>query len=485
MALTSWYSWSFALMRGLRRGAGAKENYSLPLSDAQLGIWFAQSIDPSSPAYNLAEYLEIDGSIDAALLETALRQVVNEIEPLRVRFVSDVAGPRQIIGPAPDLSMSFIDVSGATDPQAAAEQWMNADLAKPIDLTNGQLFAYALLKVAPDRFFWYSRYHHIVMDGYCLALIARRMADVYTALAAGLTADAPPFSSLPPLLEDDARYRASKTFEQDRQYWIASLADLPEPASLGDGSWSKSSGFIRHTGLLSFSTIEHLHSIAHRAGGSLAQFITAVSAIFVYRLTGVQDVVLDVPLTGRMTPDARRMPCLMSNVLPVRLAVRPSMTVSELVGETTRRMRQAIRHQRYNIANLRRDIGRSGDRRAFGPTVNVMSFDYDLRFNGRRATPHKLSTGPADDMYIVVYDRSRSRGTRLDFEGNPALYSHDRLAALQQRLLRLLAAIADPVQTIGTLDILAPDERRTILLDWNDTAHAVPSATLPEVFAAQ
>ena len=208
MALTSWYSWSFALMRGLRRGAGAKENYSLPLSDAQLGIWFAQSIDPSSPAYNLAEYLEIDGSIDAALLETALRQVVNEIEPLRVRFVSDVAGPRQIIGPAPDLSMSFIDVSGATDPQAAAEQWMNADLAKPIDLTNGQLFAYALLKVAPDRFFWYSRYHHIVMDGYCLALIARRMADVYTALAAGLTADAPPFSSLARLLEDDASYRA-------------------------------------------------------------------------------------------------------------------------------------------------------------------------------------------------------------------------------------------------------------------------------------
>jgi len=48
-----------------------------------------------------------------------------------------------------------------------------------------------------------------------------------------------------------------------------------------------------------------------------------------------------------------------------------------------------------------------------------------------------------------------------------------------------LAAIADPVETIGTLDILAPDERRTILVDWNDTARAVPAATLPELFAAQ
>src|SRR5262245_64905222 len=129
MALTSWYSWSFALMRGLRRGAGAKENYSLPLSDAQLGIWFAQSIDPSSPAYNLAEYLEIDGSIDAALLETAVRQVVNEIEPLRVRFVSDVAGARQIIDAATDLSLWFLHVSGTTDTQAAVAQCLHASLA--------------------------------------------------------------------------------------------------------------------------------------------------------------------------------------------------------------------------------------------------------------------------------------------------------------------------------------------------------------------
>ena len=54
------------------------------------------------------------------------------------------------------------------------------------------------------------------------------------------------------------------------------------------------------------------------------------------------------------------------------------------------------------------------------------------------------------------------------------------------RLIRLLAAaVADPDRPIGSLDILSPDERRTILYDWNATARAVPSATLPELFAAQ
>ena len=54
------------------------------------------------------------------------------------------------------------------------------------------------------------------------------------------------------------------------------------------------------------------------------------------------------------------------------------------------------------------------------------------------------------------------------------------------RLIRLLeAAVAEPERAIGSLDILGADERRTILHDWNDTARAVPSATLPELFAAQ
>ena len=36
---------------------------ALPLSAAQLGIWFAQRIDPSASTYNIGEYIEIDGSM--------------------------------------------------------------------------------------------------------------------------------------------------------------------------------------------------------------------------------------------------------------------------------------------------------------------------------------------------------------------------------------------------------------------------------------
>ena len=58
--------------------------------------------------------------------------------------------------------------------------------------------------------------------------------------------------------------------------------------------------------------------------------------------------------------------------------------------------------------------------------------------------------------------------------------------ALGERLIRLLeAATAAPERAIGSLDILSADERRTILRDWNDTAHPVAPATVAELFAAQ
>ena len=161
---------------GERPSEGIQENSPLPLSDAQLGIWFAQSIDPSSPDQNIAEYLEIGGAIDVAQFEAALRQVVDEAECLCVRFISAADGPRQILGVAPNFAVAIVDVSALADPQAAAEAWMKADLAKPFDLTGETLFSYALFKVRSDCFYWYSKYHHIVMDGFGLALMAQRVA---------------------------------------------------------------------------------------------------------------------------------------------------------------------------------------------------------------------------------------------------------------------------------------------------------------------
>src|SRR5215211_8552940 len=58
-----------------------------PLSAAQSGIWVRQRLDPDSPAYNIAEYVEILGPVDPALFKIALREVVAKTGALHIRVV--------------------------------------------------------------------------------------------------------------------------------------------------------------------------------------------------------------------------------------------------------------------------------------------------------------------------------------------------------------------------------------------------------------
>jgi nonribosomal peptide synthetase DhbF len=126
----------------------------LPLSAAQLGVWFAHKIDPANPIYNIGQSIEIHGPVDPSVFKAAVRRAFIETEAFRVRFIEEVDGPRQVIDPPSERPISLLDVSAELDPQAAAEAWVKADLANPVDLLHGPLFRFVLFKAAPDHPFW-------------------------------------------------------------------------------------------------------------------------------------------------------------------------------------------------------------------------------------------------------------------------------------------------------------------------------------------
>nr|MDX8322483.1 AMP-binding protein [Agrobacterium sp. rho-8.1] len=66
------------------------------------------------------------------------------------------------------------------------------------------------------------------------------------------------------------------------------------------------------------------------------------------------------------------------------------------------------------------------------------------------------------------------------------LFDRQTVEAIAARLERIFqAVVADPALPIGSLDILAADERRTMLVEWNETAHPVPDLTLPALLEEQ
>ncbi|MGO0714668.1 non-ribosomal peptide synthetase DhbF [Bacillus subtilis] len=457
------------------------------LTGAQTGIWFAQQLDPDNPIYNTAEYIEINGPINIALFEEALRHVIKEAESLHVRFGENMDGPWQMINPSPDVQLHVIDVSSEPDPEKTALNWMKADLAKPVDLGYDPLFNEALFIAGPDRFFWYQRIHHIAIDGFGFSLIAQRVASTYTALIKGQTAKGRSFGSLQAILEENTDYRGSEQYEKDRQFWLDRFADAPEVVSLADRAPRTSNSFLRHTAYLPPSDVNALKEAARYFSGSWHEVMIAVSAVYVHRMTGSEDVVLGLPMMGRIGSASLNVPAMVMNLLPLRLTVSSSMSFSELIQQISREIRSIRRHHKYRHEELRRDLKLIGENhRLFGPQINLMPFDYGLDFAGVRGTTHNLSAGPVDDLSINVYDRTDGSGLRIDVDANPEVYSESDIKLHQQRILQLLqTASAGEDMLIGQMELLLPEEKKQVISEWNETAKPENLLSLQDMFEKQ
>ncbi|WP_433893424.1 amino acid adenylation domain-containing protein [Streptomyces sp. CA-111067] len=469
-------------------GPGPVAEVRLPLTAAQSGMWYAQRMSPDSPIYNGGQYLEIHGPVDEGLFDAALHQVVRETDALRTRFTEDADGVWQIVEPDPDWSLRVLDLSAEADPRAAAESWMWDDLARPVDLAAGPLFLFALVKAAPDRHYWYLRCHHIALDGFSSALVGRRAAEVYSALVAGTPVPASPFGPLAALVAEDSAYRASDRFALDAAHWRERLADRPEPVGLSARQPFMPRRLVRRTARLAPETVKALRAAADEAGVAWPPVLTAAFAGYLQGLTGGGEAILGLPVSTRLGRTGRSTPGMVSNMLPLRLTVRPGMSLRDLLTHTAGEMRRTMRHQRYRYEDVRRDLGLLADeQRLVGPHVNIMMFGDALRFAGHRGTAHTLNLGPVDDLSVVVYDQDDGGGIGIGFEANPDLYTEAELAAHQERFLGFLDALVrgGTEGAVGRAELALPAESRRALEEWNGEVAAAPSTTVPELFEAQ
>ncbi|WP_326594000.1 non-ribosomal peptide synthetase [Streptomyces sp. NBC_01294] len=454
----------------------------------QLGVWHAQQLNPDNPIYNMGEYIEIHGKVDTGPFEAAVRRVVQEVDCLRLRFEGTADEvPRQHFDLRSDWLFHVIDVSGEEDPRSSAESWMWADMRRPVDLQGAELFTQAMFKVDEDLFLWYYRIHHIIADGLAGSLIAARVAAVYTALLAGesLTGSALPSSSV--LMDADSDYRMSAEFELDREYWTERLSDRPQTVSLSGREPSTTPHELtRHTLHIPPAAAAELRSSARRLGTSLSGLAIAASAAYLHRATGQEDIILGVPVMGRTTA-LRDVPGMTANIIPLRLTVQPKAAVRELVKQVSRGVRDALRHQRYRYEDILRDlklVGRSG---LYPLLVNIVSFDYDLRFGDAPSSAHGLGGINFNDLSISVYDRSSDGSISVVVDANPDLYSRGAAQEHAAKFLDVMNWMARSTaeDRVHQITLMSRSEQCLVLEDWNDTAREVPAATLPELFQTQ
>ncbi|MBS7543498.1 non-ribosomal peptide synthetase [Ancylobacter oerskovii] len=456
--------------------SGSSDSRGWPLTEAQSGLWYAQQLDPANPLFNTGQYIELVGALDPDAFRSALSTAVEEAEALSLRMIDAADGPRQFLDAAQRPSLDVIDVSGAEDPLAAAEADIARDMATPIDPTRDPLAAERLFRLGPERFIWQQRIHHLAIDGYGMILLTQRVADLYNARRRG-TAPGPALPGLDVVLAEDAAYRVADKRAADAAYWREAFADQPEVASLAAGAPVSAFGFHRRAVEVDAATVARLHALAKATSIPWPDLLTALCAAYVQRHTGTAEVVLGVPHMGRLGSKAARVPAMLMNVLPVRVAPEPGATLADFLGTVARGLVKARRHGRYRSEQLRRDLKLIGrQRRLHGPLVNVLPFDETPHFEGLDARLQVLSAGPVDEI-TFTFRAHGDAGLRLEIDANPDLYSADEALAHARRLNAFLAA-ALAAERLDEVSTATPEEAQRHLGEMNATAHAVADVTL-------
>ncbi len=338
-----------------------------PLTSAQRGIWFAQLLRTDVPI-TIAQYVVVDGTLDAAVLESACVTAAHEFGSGMLKLLEIDGEPFQQIDSELSQSVEVVDLSGEREPEAAALEWMRQEYTRPFDLLTDRLVKSAVLSVGANRQFWYCRIHHLVLDGYGAMNFMTRIAELYSAEVAGLSVPESSATDLLAVRDAEAEYRHSPRFRRDQDYWAAKTADLPAVASLAGKRMDATAGAV-----VVGRTLDSANATAKADEFSSAAAVAAF-ALYFARGTGTEDVVLSLPVTARTNRVLRGSGGMISNVVPLRLAVTATTTVAELSAAASLELTGALRHQRYRTEDMRRDRGLGAERGFFGPAINIMNF---------------------------------------------------------------------------------------------------------------
>ncbi|WP_370603946.1 enterobactin non-ribosomal peptide synthetase EntF [Citrobacter braakii] len=460
----------------------------LPLVAAQPGIWMAEKLSTLPSAWSVAHYVELIGELDAPLLAQAVVAGLEQADTLRMRFSEDNGEVWQWV----DSALAFappeiIDLREKSDPHAAARALMQADLQQDIraDGTKPLVF-HLLIQVGEKRWYWYQRYHHLLVDGFSFPAITRQIAAIYRAWLHGEATPESPFTPFSEVVEEYQQYRQSDAWQRDGTFWTEQRKQLPPPASLSNKPLpgrSASADIIRLK--LTAPEGEFRRLAARMPDVQRADLALALVALWLGRLCSRMEYAAGFIFMRRMGSAALTSSGPVLNVLPFGVQLNAAESLPALAQRLAAQLKKMRRHQRYDAEQIVRDSGRAAGAEAlFGPVLNVKIFDYQLNIPGVQAQTHTLATGPVNDLELALFP-DENGGLSIEILANKQRYDAATLAQHASRLTALIAQFADdPSLCCGDAGMLLPTEHER-LVKINDTTVAIPSTTLSVLVAQQ
>jgi amino acid adenylation domain-containing protein len=463
------------------------------LSPAQRRLWFLWKLDPTSPAYNIAGRLRLQGTLDEPALQSAFDTLLARHAALRTRFVEQAGTARLLIDDRRVLQIAREDLHAEPD-QAMARA--DAEANTPFDLERDPLLRVRLLVLGEADHYLLVTLHHIVGDGWSMNCLIDEFSRLYEAAVLGREALLP---TLPVQYQDFAaaqqQWLASGEGERQLGYWQQRLADEPPPLALPFDHPRP----VRSTGAggnvsvtLPPDLLKALRLLARNHQASLPMVLLGAFQTLLMRYSGQQRLRVGSTVAGRDRLETEALIGFFVNMLVLEADFAGDPSFSDFLRQVRDHALQAQAHQHVPFERLVEAL--HPERHLSGNPLFQVAFDHQWQ----RLAP--LQRLPGLQVLELAHDQ---RHTQFDLilhclerDGSLAAtltYSSELFEpATVQRMLGhwvnlLQAIVAAPDLPVSRLNMLDAGEQAQLLGQWNASAAptAASAASLHQAFEAQ
>lgn len=492
------------------------------LSFAQERLWFLHQMAPG-PVYNIQLILPIEGLVDESALERALAEMARRHETLRTTFDVRDGEARQIVHPPAAERLRVVDLTALPEGERAGEtQRVRAAEGRiTFDLGRGPLTLPLLVRIAERRYELLITQHHIVTDGWSLAIMIEELLALYSAFEAN---EPSPLAELPVQYSDFARWQRDwlqgETLERELGYWRRQLEGAAVLELPTDRARPPLQTFVGAMQLfeLPVRTTEDLKRLSKTLGATLFMVVLAAYEALLARYAGQTDIVVGTSNGNRAQMEIEPLIGFFVNTQALRTDLSGDPTFREIVRRVQAVALDAFAHQDIPFEKLveelrlPRDLSRT-------PLFQVMCIIQNTPLEGLERSireggldnalgihaPDAPLTTAAQRMLTVrgaqrvliehgtskfdqtLYFSDTTAGIKGSLEYNTDLFDHATIARMLNHLENVIGAVLrNPDLRLSELPLLGDSEEEELLHEWNDTRRDWgPGRTAPALFARQ
>ncbi|MCK5685202.1 hypothetical protein KAJ27_13820, partial [bacterium] len=458
-----------------------KEKY--PLSSAQKRLFIMEQMNDMGTTYNMPIAIKIKGKLNTKRLSDSLTKIIQRHQSLRTSFKISKGKPVQVVHEKVILKKLFEEVQEEDINQVIA------GFVVPFDLEKAPLMRVKFMRINNLTHVLVMDFHHIIMDGISLSTFMGELWDLYID------------QKLPELHFQYKDFMAwqQKVFKspiitEQEKYWLDTFKnEIPVLDLITDFRRSASADYAGdHLNVfLDKDSINKLNMVAQNTGTTLFTIFLAALNVLLSRYTLQDDIVVGIPSSGRTTEEFEKTIGMFVNTLAIRSCPGSEKTFRNYLFEMKEIMLNALDNQDYQFDQLvekivsNRDVSRN-------PLFDVM-FAYQGEYSYKVGEDIPLDISPiAYEPKISKFDLSilafkRENDMMFSVEYKTSLFDRRTISAFGEHYVDILKEIAENCDMKnGDYVILSKQEKKKILMDFNETSMYYPSdKSLVQLFEDQ